>query len=95
MKDKQRVEIPRELVLRAQAGDAEAFTALYQRTAKAIYRTVYSMVKDEAAVWDVHQNTYIQTYRNLSRLENPEAFLPWLRRIAVNEAVRELKKTGP
>lgn len=95
MNEKQSTVIPQELVLRAQAGDPEAFTALYERSSKAIYRTVYSMVQNEDTVWDIHQNTYIQAYRGLRGLEKPEAFLPWLRRIAVREAVRELTKDRP
>lgn len=95
MKERQRTDIPRELVLRAQAGDREAFTALYERSGRAVYRTIYSMVQNEDTVWDIHQNTYIQAYRSLAQLEKPEAFLPWLRRIAVREAVRELTKDRP
>ncbi len=95
MNNKQNVEIPRELVLRAQAGDRDAFSELYQRSGAAIYRTICSMVQDEDLAWDIHQNSYIRAYNGLSKLEKPEAFLPWLRRIAVNEAIKALNKTQP
>ena len=65
---------------------------LYEQTGTAIYRTIFSMVQDEDTAWDVHQNSYILAWRGLNKLENPSAFLPWLRRIAVNEAVKELTK---
>ena len=83
------------LVRQAQAGNEEAFNELYQRSAAMIYRTIFSMVKDEDTAWDIHQNSYILAYRSLQKLEKPEAFLPWLRRIAVNEAVKTLKKEQP
>ena len=95
MKTKQRSDLPRELVLQAQAGDRAAFDELYRRSAAAVYRTVVSMVREENTAWDIHQNTYLLAYRNLDKLQDPEAFLPWLRRIAVNEAVKELKRVQP
>ena len=95
MKQKQRIEIPPELVRQAQTGDRAAFEALYQRSAAALWRTVFSMVKDEDTAWDVHQNSYLLAWQSIGKLEKPEAFLPWLRRIAVNEAVKELQKEQP
>ncbi len=95
MKEKQRIEIPPELVRRAQAGDRAAFEELYQRSGAALWRTIFSMVRDEDTAWDVHQNSYLLAWKNLAKLEKPEAFLPWLRRIAVHEAVKELQKEQP
>ena len=95
MKDKQTTQIPPELVRRAQSGDREAFAELYQQTGATIYRTVCAMVRDEQTAWDIHQNTYLLAYRGLRKLEKPEAFLPWLRRIAVNETVKELTREQP
>ena len=95
MSEKKYVEIAPELVLRAQKGDSAAFTELYQKSGPIIYRTVYSMVRDEDLAWDVHQNAYLLAWQNLSDLGNPELFLPWLRKIAVREAIRELKKDQP
>ncbi len=92
MKSNPCVVIPADLVRRAQAGDREAFGELYQRTGAVIYRTVCSMVRDDDTAWDILQNAYILAWRGLGGLEKPEAFLPWLRRIAVNETVRELSR---
>ncbi len=92
MHELRHIEIAPELVRRAQAGDEAAFNQLYEQTGTAIYRTIFSMVQDEDTAWDVHQNSYILAWRGLNKLENPSAFLPWLRRIAVNEAVKELTK---
>ena len=92
MHELKHIEIAPELVRRAQAGDEAAFNQLYEQTGTAIYRTIFSMVQDEDTAWDVHQNSYILAWRGLNKLENPSAFLPWLRRIAVNEAVKDLTK---
>ena len=95
MKEMKYIEIEPELVQRAQNGDSAAFTELYQKSGPIIYRTVYSMVRDEDLAWDVHQNAYLLAWQNLSDLGNPQLFLPWLRKIAVREAIRELKKDQP
>ena len=92
MSEAKRMEIAPELVRQAQAGDEAAFNQLYEQTGTAIYRTIFSMVQNEETAWDIHQNTYLLAWRGLHKLEKPEAFLAWLRRIAVNEAVKELTK---
>ena len=84
-----------ELVERAKAGDQAAFTELYERTSAMVYRTIRSMVRDEDLVWDVQQNMYLRAWRKLGELWTPGAFLPWLRRIAVNETARAMEKRLP
>ena len=84
-----------EWIERAKAGDQEAYTELYRQTSPALYRTIRSMVRDEDLAWDIQQNTYIRAFRALDKLENPAAFLPWLRRIAVNETATVMAKTQP
>ena len=87
--------LPPELVERAKDGDQAAFTELYERTSAMVYRTIRSMVRDEDLVWDVQQNAYLRAWRKLGELRTPGAFLPWLRRIAVNETARAMEKRLP
>ena len=84
-----------ELVAKARAGDQDAFSALYEQTHLVLYRSVRSMVRDEDLAWDVLQDSYLRAYQSLDKLEADEAFLPWLRRIAVNEAARQTAKRLP
>lgn len=90
-----RAEIDPALVRQARSGDQAAFAALYEQTNPAIYRSVRAMVRDEDLVWDVLQNTWLRAFRSLDRLEADEAFLPWLRRIAVNETARLTAERQP
>ena len=87
--------IPPELVAEARGGDQAAFAELYELTNTALYRTVRSMVRDEDLAWDILQDTYLRAYQSLDKLEADGAFLPWLRRIAVNEAARQMSKQMP
>jgi RNA polymerase sigma factor (sigma-70 family) len=87
--------IPPALVAQAREGDPAAFTELYERTSAMIYRTIRSMVRDEDLVWDVQQDCYLRAWRGLDKLETDKAFLPWLRRIAVNAAAAALTQRVP
>ena len=84
-----------ELIRKVQAGDDDAFSAFYHLSSPTVFRTIRSMVRDEALAQDIQQNTYLRAYRGIKQLENPAAVLPWLRRIAVNEAVTELSRKTP
>ena len=90
-----RAEITPELVERARGGDQAACAALYEQINPALYRTVRAMIRDEDLAWDVLQNSWLRAFRSLDQLEANEAFLPWLRRIAVNEAVRQVARRQP
>ena len=83
------------LVARAKAGDRAAFTELYEQTNPALYRTVRAMVRDENLAWDVLQDSYLRAFQSLDKLEADGAFLPWLRRIAVNETARQTARRLP
>jgi RNA polymerase sigma factor (sigma-70 family) len=87
--------IPPELVGKARSGDQAAFAELYERTNAELYRSVRSMVRDEDLAWDILQDSYIRAWRGLDKLETDGAFLPCLRRIAVNVTATEMAKKLP
>ncbi|MBO4418768.1 MAG: sigma-70 family RNA polymerase sigma factor, partial [Oscillospiraceae bacterium] len=84
-----------ELIARAKEGEQAAYTELYETTSPALYRSVRSMVHDEDLAWDIVQESYIRAFRSLDKLGANEAFLPWLRRIAVNETARAMAERRP
>ena len=87
--------IPPALAAEARGGDQAAFAELYERTNAALYRSIRSMVRDEDLAWDILQDSYLRAYQGLDKLETDGAFLPWLRRIAVNETARQMAKRLP
>ena len=89
------VPVSPALTARAKAGDQGAFTELYEITSPAVYRAVRSMVQEEDLAWDIVQESYIRAFRSLDKLEANEAFLPWLRRIVVNETARATAARRP
>lgn len=94
-KNRARASISPELVEQAKAGDQAAFTELYQLTSKELYRSIRAMVKDEDLVWDIHQDTYLRAFRSLDKLKSNQAFLSWLRQIAVNVTATKMAKRVP
>ena len=75
-----------QLIERANRNDQDAFYDLYQNSYDPVYRTVKSMVRDDDAALDIVQDAFVKGFASLSTLENPEQFLPWMRRIATNKA---------
>ncbi len=82
----------RELVLRAQQGQADAHAELLRRHRRMVVSVVYGILgcRDEAE--DAAQETIVKAYRSIGsyRLQHP--YTAWLRRIAVNTAVSRLRQ---
>ena len=79
-------------VEKAKANDQDAFYELYQNSYDTVYRTVKSMIRDDDEALDIVQDAFVKGFGSLSALEDPNAFLPWIKRIAVNKAKDWFKK---
>jgi RNA polymerase sigma-70 factor (ECF subfamily) len=79
-------------VLRAQAGDREAFDELLRRIQSPLFRYILSLVGARAPAEDILQDVFIILYRKLTWLRDPELFRPWAYRIATREAFRHLRR---
>jgi RNA polymerase sigma-70 factor (ECF subfamily) len=74
-----------ELVTRAQAGDAEAFGALYDRYLDVVYRYVYYRVGGKALAEDLVSETFLRALRRIGTFEwQGRDFAAWLITIARN-----------
>lgn len=71
----------------AAAGDRVAFGRLVDASKQVVTAITLGIVRDPRASEDVAQEVYVQAWRDLRKLENPESFLPWIRQLARNEAV--------
>lgn len=83
------------LVQSAREGNQEAVSALYEKSYSKVFYTVKSMIKDEDAVLDIVQDTYIKAFTHLDTFEGNDKFIPWVKRIASNTARDWLKKKKP
>lgn len=69
---------------KAMHGDKEAFSRVIIQSKEAMYKTAIVILKNEDDAYDALQEALIKMYRNITKLENKEAFVSWSRRIIVN-----------
>jgi RNA polymerase sigma-70 factor (ECF subfamily) len=81
-----------ELVVRAQAGDRDAFGRLVLQHKESISRVIFRITKNREDAEDEVQETFIRAYRGLREFRGNSKFTSWLTRIAVNRALMCLRK---
>lgn len=75
---------------RAQRSDVEAFDRLVEQHSAGLFRLSAAIVGvDDAA--DATQDAFLQAWRALPGLREPDRFEPWLRRILVNRCRNVLR----
>lgn len=79
-------------VIQARGGDTTAFTRLVTRYEQPIFYYLKRFIRDDSAAADTHQEIWLDAYRGLRRLATPEAFCPWLYRIAHAKAMRHIRE---
>jgi RNA polymerase sigma-70 factor (ECF subfamily) len=76
-----------QLRLRARAGDADAFGAVFDACAKAVYNHAFRLTGDWSAAEEVMAMTFLQAWRSRERIaEEGGSLRPWLLGIATNLA---------
>jgi RNA polymerase sigma-70 factor (ECF subfamily) len=75
------------LVRSAQDGDRAAFEELVHRTSQLLFARLYLETGDTHRAEDLVQETLLQAFRSMGRLDKPEAFRSWLLKIAQNVAI--------
>jgi RNA polymerase sigma-70 factor (ECF subfamily) len=71
-------------VVRAQAGDGDAFRVLVERHSRSVFRLAFRMTGNEQDAEDVVQETFLRAYKQLGHYESRSSFSTWLYRIASN-----------
>lgn len=83
----------RSLVHRAQRGDKEAFTQLYESHFDKIYRYVVLMIGNKTEAEDVTQQVFLKALQSIPSFKwKGIPFSAWLFRIAHNQAVDHLRR---
>jgi RNA polymerase sigma-70 factor (ECF subfamily) len=81
-----------DLVVRAQAGDPQAFTEIYRLHKKRVLSICVRMVRDLSLAEDLSQDAFVQLHRKLGSFRGDSAFATWLHRITVNTVLMQLRK---
>jgi RNA polymerase sigma-70 factor (ECF subfamily) len=73
----------RDLVVRARAGDRDAFSKLVAQSLGRLTAVARLILRDEYAAQDAAQEAFIEAWRSLRGLRDPDRFDAWMRRLLV------------
>jgi RNA polymerase sigma-70 factor (ECF subfamily) len=76
-------------VIRAMAGDHDAFAALANANVDRLFALARVIVRDADRAEDATQEALVRAWRELPKLRDPSRFQAWLRRLLVNACYDE------
>jgi len=80
------------LLERCRRGDELAWEALVRRFQARVFGVALHYLRDRDEARDAAQDAFIKVYRGLGSLQEGQAFVPWLLRLARNCAVDRLRR---
>ena len=81
-----------QLIRRILSGDDEAFSILVRRHQKGIHALAWRKVGDFHVAEEITQDTFLQVYKNLAQLKNPNQFAGWMYVIASRLCLKWIQK---
>ena len=85
----------RDLVLRTLAGENEAYGILVQEYQQSVFNVCYRMLGETGQAEDITQETFIRAHQRLITFDIQRPFGTWIRRIAANLSLNQLKRNQP
>ncbi len=82
------------LIARVQAGDVEAFTPLVKRHLPSLRAFVALRIPVAHVADEIAHETFVFAFRNVQRFDLAQPLRPWLRAIASNLVLHELRRYG-
>jgi RNA polymerase sigma factor (sigma-70 family) len=76
----------------AQRGDHDAFARLVRATQRMVASVALAVTRDVPLSEDIAQETYLIAWQKLAAMTDRDSFLPWLRQVARNRAIDQLRK---
>jgi len=84
-----------DLVRRAKAGDAAAFSEIFERHYGAVYRYIFYRLGDSAAAEDLSSEVFVRLVERIDRYRyRGKPLLAWLYTIARNQVIDYLRRAG-
>ena len=88
------MQVPdQQLVQAAVAGDEQAFHALVDRYAAALFHSALSLSRNRADAEDLLQETLVAAHRGLRSFAGRSSFKTWLTTILTRKAFKSLHRT--
>ncbi|MGA8183935.1 MAG: RNA polymerase sigma factor [Terriglobia bacterium] len=83
-----------QLIARAQQGDEEAFSALFEAHKRRVYSLCLRMLGNPTDAEDLTQEAFLQLFRKIATFRGESAFSTWLHRLSVNVVLMHFRKKG-
>lgn len=83
------------LVSLARTGDRDAFQELVRRRQSWIRNLMRRCSRDISMADDLAQQVFLQAWRTIRRLQQPDRFAAWLKRIAINVWLQQKRRNDP
>jgi len=90
--DQPTLSLEGQLVVAARRRDPAAFEALVRRHQAGVYNFCLRMLGQAEDAADVAQETFVQLYSHLGRLDEREPIAPWLFRVARNRCIDMIRR---
>ena len=84
-----------QLIRRILSGDDEAFGTLIQKYRKGVHALAWRKIGDFHYAEEITQDVFLQAYKNLARLKNPNQFAGWLYVIVNRLCINWLQRHKP
>ncbi len=88
------IDVPKALLARAQAGEAAAFEQLYRWFERPVFSLALRLTGRREEAQDILQDTMLKLIDRLGEFRGEAPFWGWLRQIAVNESLMQLRRRG-
>ncbi|OGK25160.1 hypothetical protein A3A46_00590 [Candidatus Roizmanbacteria bacterium RIFCSPLOWO2_01_FULL_37_13] len=75
----------KEVIIRIKNGEIDYFAHIVKRYTKRIYNYVFKKISNREDVEDIVQNSFVQLYKAVGRLDQDKQVLPYLYEIVRNE----------
>jgi len=85
-------EVDEAVLRRFVDGDRDAFEAVYRQHHREVYGWILRIVRNPAAADDALVDAFWRAYRSRARFDASRSFGAWMRRIATNAAIDQLRR---
>lgn len=87
-------DIPRDLLIRCQEGDRDAFAPVYERFKRTMHTLALHLLGNRADADEATQEIFLAAWRALPSFRFEARFGTWLYRLAVNVCLERLRREG-
>lgn len=81
-----------EITQELRKGNTDALMELYRDHASTIFGAAYSVLNNKVLAEDICHNCFLKLFEKAHELKTPDQVLSWMRTVARNEALMELRK---